>query len=53
MDVLDECQLASESFDPSKQVGSGGFGYVLKCQFDGEDMAVKILAPKEITLSKV
>ena len=54
--MLDECQLNSVhgvSFKTSDEVGSGGFGFVLKRQFDGEDIAVKTLAPKEITTSKV
>ena len=53
MDVLDECQLTSMSFDPSNQVGAGGFGYVVKGHFHGVDVAVKTIAPLEITVSEV
>ena len=53
MNDLDESKLTGISFDTSNRTSDGRTGYVVKGHYDGVDVAVNILAPLDITSSRV
>ncbi|XP_022952249.1 U-box domain-containing protein 35-like isoform X1 [Cucurbita moschata] len=42
---IEEVELATERFAPSRKIGEGGYGPVFRCRLDHTSVAVKVLRP--------